>query len=855
MKHYLFQVGHPLYSTHGHRKRKLGVWTKPIGQRLPNLNQLEDASNLSEEERNERRERYGKCVLIMFRPFRTLEDLKTTDESWWSAYLRQKNEVLSNKTAKSVLENLQNFYESILQSGDKNQDASRVPNTPDSDNEGDNGDANSDEENEDIIDLAVRESTNETLKKEAVRPLDPFVQKLSSYSKNPLQLNPIISTVKVSSKNATEAVSHLKLQKNSSSFFVSSNGGESNSTVTNATTKSDHQPLFQNLPTRVDLANLIFEAVQKTRFEKFPSETFVNADPSQSSNSNPWFPTLQQHSRKWGLNEKQHAAFLLSGAAFLQHLYKTVETSSTSQHNGASQIDEKLCQVFDNLLPPSGQLLLYLSGSGGTGKSRVLQALVEFAKCWKASESLVVTASCGGAAMLIGGSTLHSALGIALGLNPPSPTEAMRATWSQVGVLFIDEFSMISPSLFTLLDKRLRQLKVRPDLPFGGIHIIFSGDFFQLPPVGAPTIYSSPAQSLRSDTRSALFNWKGKDLWKTCLTDVIELTENRRFTDEKWAAALQRWRVNQPTAEDIKDVNSRFVSSASHSQFNLSKNTITAVPENQTREQGIRFAEQELLSRLGPIAEAGSSWETRGILLIQASLTASSRKSNLKPTENEEDSIRNLNDKRLKTVGNLYCILGAPYIVGKNESVVNGIANGTQALLHSIHLKTSAQPRIVNLQGHKQVHAVYANEVHSLIFQHTTTNWASAATFPSLPLGCFPIVPIGHNISCRIGIDKKLCTLRVRQFPCANALVMTGHRVQGQTVDSIILGDISTHHQYGSTGWIYVILSRVRSLKGLVTLTRLVEDPKKFKPRKHVINEMERLRRIEQGTLRRLKIG
>ena len=213
-------------------------------------------------------------------------------------------------------------------------------------------------------------------------------------------------------------------------------------------------------------------------------------------------------------------------------MYKTVETSSTSQHNGASQIDEKLCQVFDNLLPPSGQLLLYLSGSGGTGKSRVLQALVEFAKCWKASESLVVTASCGGAAMLIGGSTLHSALGIALGLNPPSPTEAMRATWSQVGVLFIDEFSMISPSLFTLLDKRLRQLKVRPDLPFGGIHIIFSGDFFQLPPVGAPTIYSSPAQSLRSDTRSALFNWKGKDLWKTCLTDVIELTENHRFTDE-----------------------------------------------------------------------------------------------------------------------------------------------------------------------------------------------------------------------------------------------------------------------------------------------------------------------------------
>jgi hypothetical protein len=56
----------------------------------------------------------------------------------------------------------------------------------------------------------------------------------------------------------------------------------------------------------------------------------------------------------------------------------------------------------------------------------------------------MVTASCGSAAILVGGSTLHSALGIPPGLNPPPHTELIGATWSQVDVLFTDEFCMVS---------------------------------------------------------------------------------------------------------------------------------------------------------------------------------------------------------------------------------------------------------------------------------------------------------------------------------------------------------------------------------------------------------------------------
>lgn len=233
--------------------------------------------------------------------------------------------------------------------------------------------------------------------------------------------------------------------------------------------------------TRVDVAQRIFYALRSMVFCRGVDSKNGQSFVSESSPGD--CPTLQQHSEKWELNEKQHCAFVLSGAAFLQHLYNNIDRLSLESQPELLCIDEKLQTLLREILPPSGQLLLHLAGSGGTGKSGVLQALVDFGVAWKSSRSIVVTASCGAAAMLIGGSTLHSALGIQTSLHPPEPTETMRATWSEVGVLFIDEFSMISPSLFCVLDRRLRQLKVRPDVLFGGVHIIFCGDFYQLPPV------------------------------------------------------------------------------------------------------------------------------------------------------------------------------------------------------------------------------------------------------------------------------------------------------------------------------------------------------------------------------------
>src|SRR6266699_6024045 len=58
------------------------------------------------------------------------------------------------------------------------------------------------------------------------------------------------------------------------------------------------------------------------------------------------------------------------------------------------------------------QLKMYLGGMGGTGKSQVLKALVEFFKERNESHRIMILAPTGSAAALLNGSTYHSVLGV-----------------------------------------------------------------------------------------------------------------------------------------------------------------------------------------------------------------------------------------------------------------------------------------------------------------------------------------------------------------------------------------------------------------------------------------------------------
>jgi hypothetical protein len=195
---------------------------------------------------------------------------------------------------------------------------------------------------------------------------------------------------------------------------------------------------------------------------------------------------------------------------------------------------------------------------------------------------------------------------------PKNPLNNIDA-WSEVGVLFIDEFSMVTPHMLGLIDTRLSQLKGEPDKLYGGVHLIFCGDFYQLPPVGSDTIYSNINATAGVNTIRAS---NGRHTWKTCLTDVIELTKNHRQQDPKWASALEHFRVNQPRQDDIDLVSSRYMFDDLHPIPSPPKFTMTAFPFNDKREKALRYCEQQLLQKL-PNCRKLDDWRTHDILLVK----------------------------------------------------------------------------------------------------------------------------------------------------------------------------------------------------------------------------------------------
>lgn len=187
---------------------------------------------------------------------------------------------------------------------------------------------------------------------------------------------------------------------------------------------------------------------------------------------------MHEHSQHWTLNQKQHWAFVLIAACLLKHIS---EANRPDKGNLATQMIHMSTRIDDllrNINPPSGQLNLFLNGSGGTGKSRIIQAFVDFARRWHSIASHVICASSGVAAILIGGCTLDTALDIDISINLTDPNNNHIGAWSEVGIVILDEFSMIKSALYFLSQNHLQKIKGSFDKPFGCVHMILFGDFY-----------------------------------------------------------------------------------------------------------------------------------------------------------------------------------------------------------------------------------------------------------------------------------------------------------------------------------------------------------------------------------------
>ena len=158
---------------------------------------------------------------------------------------------------------------------------------------------------------------------------------------------------------------------------------------------------------------------------------------------------------------------------------------------------------------------VFITGSAGTGKTYLLNQYIRYLK--ERSVIPAIVAPTGIAASHLKGQTIHSFFGIGIRevvdngfIDILLTRKYLRKRFEKFNVLIIDEISMVSPELFSTVDRILQAFKNSPK-PFGGVQVIASGDFFQLPPV------SKEPKDKRFAWQSP--SWRDLD-FRTCYLDI-----------------------------------------------------------------------------------------------------------------------------------------------------------------------------------------------------------------------------------------------------------------------------------------------------------------------------------------------
>ncbi|MCW8953553.1 MAG: AAA family ATPase, partial [Sulfurimonas sp.] len=190
---------------------------------------------------------------------------------------------------------------------------------------------------------------------------------------------------------------------------------------------------------------------------------------------------------------------------------------------------------------------VFITGSAGTGKTYLLNQFTFYLKSRKIIPTIV--APTGIAASHLQGQTIHSFFSLGIRdtiddyyIESLLQKKYLQTRFSKLKILIIDEISMVSPEMFSAMDKILRAFK-KNDTPFGGVQTILSGDFFQLPPI------SKIAKDKRFAWQSS--SWKELEL-KTCY-----LEEKFRQDDNVLISILDEIRSGNVSSNSYDILNSR----------------------------------------------------------------------------------------------------------------------------------------------------------------------------------------------------------------------------------------------------------------------------------------------------------
>jgi len=446
------------------------------------------------------------------------------------------------------------------------------------------------------------------------------------------------------------------------------------------------------------------------------------------------------------------------------------------------------------------QMLLYVSGVGGTGKSHVIQCIIKLFNMLGRRRELALAAPTGIAAVLIGGQTLHSLLkispnGKALDVGPL--TESFRDT----STIVLDEVSMVDARLLNTMSIRMRIGKGE-DLsvsgrPFGGMDVIFMGDFGQLKPPVEHSLYSHKIVSRPSFTDS---NIRGQEamngiwLWRQ-VWHVVELVHNhRQSADLRYAAFLKRLRLGACNRSGLTDsvVDDDFAYLLPRLLFNLSKD-----PEKIRKFHGapVIVGTRSLRDAINAKLLVRHTLEIRQKVYVYHSTDSSFRR----PVAGSlRTRLWDLSSSITgDSLGRLPLFKGMRVMIMENLAIEYGIVNGREGTVRDIKYTVDSRGRRIASVVYVYVEGCGLN-----------------MTGRSEDTDIVPIFPTSKTVSSKSTLRfANLNSFSRKQIPLLPAYSYTDFKAQGRSLNTII-ADIHTARGQG----VYVMLSRVRTLDGLAIL-------------------------------------
>lgn len=485
------------------------------------------------------------------------------------------------------------------------------------------------------------------------------------------------------------------------------------------------------------------------------------------------FPTMKMFAEQFELDLKQKIAFEgICSSFMLSYLHDNIDDNY---------------DLYQSKLRQRGgrdQLLMFLTGPGGSGKSFVIFCSRLYCKLFCHTI----------------GEPFYNSFFARTGVMTITPLLVQRKTsqcnelhselmWLNTKVLIIEGISSAKKNFLVKLDATLRKLKNNPAQIYGGINIVFVGDFLQLPPsLGHPIYHDS-----------------GDIHWHGSLNACVMLNQGiHRFKkDPEWGEILSRIYYGNMTEDDVRKINTRIIG-----QVQLPDNVdcmetrvAYACLTNASRNQVIKECFYRYVRDHCPAYNCDSEPSTsvvliKGLVSIKGNLVGCEFHQMLWAVGEDHNVI---GFKNIKVDPCLKLFYGCPLVISCNTGEGKNILfKGTTVNFAGVQWKEGFCPKVENYKGYKVMTGT-AGDIESVMVQ-----------FPSGVLKEIHSEHVSITIKFQ-GNPEKLRGFEINQFPVNIALATTVCSMEGLTKDIMIVVDQVNTLPW----WMYFVLSRVNSLNGL----------------------------------------